>query len=656
MAKLGSVTVNEIELIEVDVSPIVSGIDAADGSIAVLTDGSAFFLKIAGGATSWQAVDKAFVGLGNVDNTSDANKPISSATQTQLDNKQPLDADLTALAALAGAGFAVRTGTNAWATRSIVAGAGISTTNSDGVFGSPSIINSDRGSVAVTAHEAASDPHPNYETTTELNARDTANRGRANHTGTQLSSTISDFSESVDDRVASLLVAGTNITLSYNDIANTLTINSSGGAAYTDEQAQDAVGGILTDSASIDFTYNDVANTISAAVLPAGVNHNALQNYVANHHIDHSAVNINAGTGLTGGGDITTSRTISMPNVGTAGTFGSATQVPVITTDAQGRISSTTNTSIQIAQSQVTNLVTDLSGKANLAGGNAFTGLQTITESTTANENVKLALRRIGAGDVGLSFEQNGTTAFGIINRSGGGLAFVDNYFTGGSGSELARITASGQLALGTIAPSASAKLQVDSTTQGFLPPRMTSAQRLAIASPAPGLIVYDTSQQCLCTYNGTYWTFECQLLTTAIQTTTSSTYANITEFTTGSLETGLYELTLKGIMQSTATTNGVGLRLVNGTAAFSTLSIDWSLSQGVNGTDKKYDYSQLNAAANIASASVITANTDFPVLGMGVFRISTAGTISVQLRSETNGVGSSIRPNSMLIIRKVGV
>lgn len=43
----------------------------------------------------------------------------------------------------------------------------------------------------------------------------------------QLASTISDFSEAVDDRVATLLVAGTNITLTYNDGAGTLTIASS---------------------------------------------------------------------------------------------------------------------------------------------------------------------------------------------------------------------------------------------------------------------------------------------------------------------------------------------------------------------------------------------------------------------------------------------
>jgi hypothetical protein len=81
---------------------------------------------------------------------------------------------------------------------------------------------------------------------------------------------------------------------------------------FTNERAQDAVGTILTDTASVDLTYDDAGNQISADVLPAGVNHNALQNYVANEHVDHSAVSVttNANSGLTGGGNITASRSL----------------------------------------------------------------------------------------------------------------------------------------------------------------------------------------------------------------------------------------------------------------------------------------------------------------------------------------------------------
>lgn len=57
-----------------------------------------------------------------------------------------------------------------------------------------------------------------------------------------------------------------------------------------------------------------------------------------------------------------------------------------------------------------------------------------------------------------------------------------------------------------TTSANSSAILQADSTTQGFLPPRMTNAQMLAIATPAAGLVVYDTTNNKHCGYNGTAW------------------------------------------------------------------------------------------------------------------------------------------------------
>lgn len=83
---------------------------------------------------------------------------------------------------------------------------------------------------------------------------------------------------------------------------------------FTDERAQDAVGAALVDTASVDLTYNDGANTISAAVIPGGVDHDALLNFVANEHVDHSAVSIatNSNSGLSGGGDITTTRSLAL--------------------------------------------------------------------------------------------------------------------------------------------------------------------------------------------------------------------------------------------------------------------------------------------------------------------------------------------------------
>lgn len=54
--------------------------------------------------------------------------------------------------------------------------------------------------------------------------------------------------------------------------------------------------------------------------------------------------------------------------------------------------------------------------------------------------------------------------------------------------------------------PDASALLDLTSTNKGFLIPRMTSAQRIAIAGPATGLLVYDTSLGLFYYFNGVVW------------------------------------------------------------------------------------------------------------------------------------------------------
>lgn len=67
----------------------------------------------------------------------------------------------------------------------------------------------------------------------------------------------------------------------------------------------------------------------------------------------------------------------------------------------------------------------------------------------------------------------------------------------------------SGNVGIGVLINNASAKVQIDSTTQGFLPPRMTNAQRTAIAKPAVGLMVYCTDAvEGLYIYKSTGWTF----------------------------------------------------------------------------------------------------------------------------------------------------
>ncbi len=63
-------------------------------------------------------------------------------------------------------------------------------------------------------------------------------------------------------------------------------------------------------------------------------------------------------------------------------------------------------------------------------------------------------------------------------------------------------------MGIGTPTPNASAKLDVSSTTQGMLIPRMTAAQRALISAPATGLMVYQTDGVSgFYFYNGSAWT-----------------------------------------------------------------------------------------------------------------------------------------------------
>jgi len=100
------------------------------------------------------------------------------------------------------------------------------------------------------------------------------------------------------------------------------------------------------------------------------------------------------------------------------------------------------------------------------------------------------------------------TTQFYFSSDGLGGYLGINN---NGSFSNAMNAYPDGRVSFAsdTFLPEVSAKVEVRSTTKGFLPPRMTNAQRLAIASPAIGLMVYCTdTTEGLYIYKSTGWTF----------------------------------------------------------------------------------------------------------------------------------------------------
>lgn len=67
-------------------------------------------------------------------------------------------------------------------------------------------------------------------------------------------------------------------------------------------------------------------------------------------------------------------------------------------------------------------------------------------------------------------------------------------------------VDTSGRVGIGTPTPNATAIVDMQSTTRGLLIPRMTSAQRLAILPPTPGLLVYDSDKKTIYMNDGVQW------------------------------------------------------------------------------------------------------------------------------------------------------
>lgn len=202
------------------------------------------------------------------------------------------------------------------------------------------------------------------------------------------------------------LLAGPGITINGNAAADSVEISASIAAqntftTFSTPAGSDVVADTDTDTLTfldgtgINITGDGINDTITIDVDPTEIDHDQLLNFVADEHVPHTSVTLTAGSGLSGGGDISASRTFdvnvdsttieinsdtlrraaisgdaSVP-AGSAtltlatvnanvGSFGDATNVAAFTVNAKGLITAASNVPIVITTGSITNFTEDV--------------------------------------------------------------------------------------------------------------------------------------------------------------------------------------------------------------------------------------------------------------------------------------------------------
>ena len=178
-------------------------------------------------------------------------------------------------------------------------------------------------------------------------------------------------------------------------------------------------------------------------------------------------------------------------------------------------------------------------------------------------------------------------------------------------------------IGMGTNTPNSSAKVEIASTTQGFLPPRMTTTQRDAIAFPALGLVIFNTTTNCLNFYIGTSWNETCGTVVTPLGNITTLNCVGATN--SGILDAGI---PASGVSSSIPYTGGNG-----GTHSGEIIS-----SMGVTGLTATLPSGTFtNASGSLNYTITGTPNTN----GTAVFALNIGGQTCTLSRSVSIALGT---------------
>ncbi len=107
---------------------------------------------------------------------------------------------------------------------------------------------------------------------------------------------------------------GAGIVASLSGNVLTLTVAGGGAATFTVKENNVVVAADINvlDFLGADFVISAAGGEAEISIEDAGIDHDATTNFVANEHIDHTAVTLTAGVGLSGGGTLAANRTFTV--------------------------------------------------------------------------------------------------------------------------------------------------------------------------------------------------------------------------------------------------------------------------------------------------------------------------------------------------------
>jgi hypothetical protein len=141
--------------------------------------------------------------------------------------------------------------------------------------------------------------------------------------------------------------------------------------------------GVAAASTKVTVTDNTTNKTIDVDVVESNINHNNLLNFVANKHIDHSTVSITAGSGLSGGGDLTTTRSLAIDILSLTAKTTPVAADTLLINDSVGSV----NKKITLSSIQLSDLTGPLStAKGGTGSASVTTGFNNLSPLTTKGD------------------------------------------------------------------------------------------------------------------------------------------------------------------------------------------------------------------------------------------------------------------------------